>query len=100
MYSMHAFVDEVTKLAAEHTRQKIRAGSTPIRVHNLADKEVYDKRVTKVAGFFTQAAPQAAKSKLVKPLVTGALAIGAYEGLRRANEDRKMGRQIRLQQGF
>jgi hypothetical protein len=96
MYNMTAFVDEIQKLAAEHTTQRCRTGSTPIRVHNLAEKDVYDKRTTKVAAL-GGAAASVAKPGLAKPLLTGALAIGAYEALRRANEDRKRGRMMRLQ---
>lgn len=41
----------------------------------------------------------ALKGRAAKVLPAAAAGAATYEGLRRANQDRKMGRQIRLQQG-
>lgn len=96
MISMAAFVDEIEKLAT-HTKQKLRTGSMPIRVHKLVEQDTYDRSTTKTAT--GEVATGLLKSKMTKPLVTGALTIGAWEALRRANQDRKLGRQMRVQQG-
>lgn len=94
------FFDELEKISA----QKCRSGSTPIRAHNLAKKNVYDGREktrTKLSGIqlakdFLSKAPNASKLKIL-----GLLGAGAATGLTvdQAMKDWSLGRQIRKQQG-
>jgi hypothetical protein len=98
--NLKPFFDELEKIAA----QKCRSGSTPIRVHNLAKKDVYDGREktrTKLSGIqlikdVLGKAPNASKLK-----VLGLLGTGALGGLTvdQAIKDWSLGRQIRNQQG-
>jgi hypothetical protein len=77
------------------------AGSTAgslVGAH-LLPKHFRDRRREEAAKTAAAPPPGILKSKLTAPLVTGALTIGAWEAARRANQDRKLGRQVRLQQG-
>ena len=86
---MHAaFRDELQKIAGE-LQGAVRSGRTPMHVETYLKKESdKDKasEIVKVSG----------NNKWV---IGGSAVAGAagYEALRRANKDRKLGRQVRLQ---
>lgn len=71
--------DDMEKTAAG----MCRSGKPPIKVHNLMKKASVMDKIAAVGK---------------KDLATAAAGALAYETLRRANEDRKLGRQIRKQQ--
>jgi hypothetical protein len=93
MIDVAAFMDEIDKIAAH----KSRKGSTPIRVHNLASKDVVDKRsktTTKLAMNPIQVL-QTPAGKVMALMAGGYL---AGKGIERGIDDWRLGRMIRRQQ--
>lgn len=102
-----AFVDELEKIAGE-LQGFTRAGRKPIGVERLLEREVESETtptdvVEKALGTEKTSAAEevASRLKLSPGAVKGsALVAGGalgYHVLRKANEDRKLGRQLRLQ---
>lgn len=81
-----AFSDEFIKIAEWH----IRTGRKPISVEKLIENSEEALTPSEILE----------KKSWVKPTATAGAAIVGYEALRRANEDRKTGRIMRLQQGM
>lgn len=89
-----AFYDELEKISGE-MQGFTRSGRKPISVEKMLENEA--DAPTPSEAF----APQVTKtSSPVAPKTVAALLAGAgtYHVARRANEDRKLGRQVRLQQ--
>lgn len=89
-----AFQDELEKIAGE-LQGFTRIGRRPISVDRLLEREVRDD-----SGLDDVVKESAVSPEAVKAFGMMALGAGAYHGLRRANEDRKIGRQMRQQQQF
>jgi hypothetical protein len=89
---------ELPKLAGA-LQGAVRSGRRPISVANLAAKGSKKKvsDIIKMGGIGGVAT--VLKSKPAKVVATMALGAGGYHAAHRANEDRKMGRQMRLQSG-
>lgn len=83
-----ALEDELSKIAGS-LQGHVRSGRKPIGVEKLIDKEnklEKDAIITKLSGWR-------------KGALTAAGGVALYETARRANEDRKLGKIVRLQQG-
>ena len=102
-----AFDDELQKIAGEMTGH-VRSGRRPIGVDRLLEREsesddmpseVFGTEKVSSPAQAVRAAGAAAHSgvgKYVLPMVAGA---GVYHVGRQANEDRRVGKMMRMQQG-
>lgn len=105
----HACFDELFKIAGE-LQGMVRSGRRPISVENYLDREAKQpasisdvvEEVVKTSGIFNKAAPKAVdlSAKTLATMGVGGLAAGAggYHLATKANKDRQLGRQVRLQQ--
>lgn len=88
-----AFNDELEKISGS-LQGHLRSGRRPISAKRLIEKSGEHKKLSDIV----KVSAPASKATLV---ASGALGgMGLYHLGRRANEDRKLGRQMRLQQGM
>lgn len=97
----NAFSDELEKISGE-LQGFTRIGRKPIGVERMIEREA-ESEVTPT-DVVEKSLPQPEEkektslSNTAKVLGTAALGAGTYHVLRKANEDRRLGKQVRLQQ--
>jgi hypothetical protein len=91
-----SFSDELQKIAGH-----IRSGRRPISALRLLKKEseIGKRAVMTKVGFLGMGGHAHPPSSSGKKFLAGvAVGVGGFHAARKANEDRKIGRQVRLQQ--
>jgi hypothetical protein len=98
---MHqGFQDELEKIAGE-LQGFTRSGRRPIGVDRLLENEsVSNKTPSEVFKADVEKLSAAGTGKAMKTLGLMGAGAGTYHVARKANEDRKLGRQVRLQQQY
>lgn len=89
-----AFYDELEKISGE-LQGFTRAGRKPISVERMLENESEQAGPSEVFGSEEKTASTASKYKNLGLMTLGA---GVYHVGRKAEEDRRLGRQVRLQQ--
>lgn len=87
-----AFDDELTKIAGS-LQGHVRSGRRPLTVKRLIEKSSEHRKLSDIV---KTSASMGGKGTALGAGVLGGM--GLYHVGRKANEDRKLGRQIRLQQ--